>query len=109
MSESLQSAAQTGDVAVVICAENIDQRIETTLTFFEVIGDIGGKVSGDSVVTHDDPIFIVAKARGAKPLRSVFDVEQIVLAQAFERSNDGATGIELALRGPAIKVNAVAI
>ena len=90
---------------MVIRAEHVDQDLEATLAFVEVIGDIRSEIRLDAVLAHDDAIFIVAELRGAKPLRAVLLVHAILLTQFHDRAIDRTAGRELALRGPAIEAH----
>ena len=106
LAHSDQTAAHARHVAVVVRAEYVDQRVETADAFVEVIGDIRCEVSAYAVLALHDPVFIVAKGGGAKPQRAVFLIQMSSRAQPLERPIDGAAGDELALRRPAVKLDA---
>ena len=93
---------------MVVGTQNVDQHVVTTLALVEVVGDVRGEVGLDAVVADDHAILVVTELRRAEPGGAILDVEQIELAQALERSIDGAALREGTLGDPVIEVHPVA-
>ena len=70
---------QSGDVAVVVGAEHVDQAVEAALQLVPVVGDVGGEVGRFAVGADQHPVLVVAEGRRAQPER-VFAAVGVALA-----------------------------
>ena len=76
MSEIFLRRFQSGDIAVVICAEEVDEKIKPAVEFIVVIGDIGQEVGVISVALDQDTIFVITIFGGVKPQGAFFFIAE---------------------------------
>ena len=73
--QRLQGALHAGDVAVVVGAPDVDDAVEAALVLVGVVGDVGGEVGEQAVLTLDHAVLLVAEGGRAEPLGAVLHIQ----------------------------------
>ena len=105
VTQGTQGRLHPRNVTVMIRAPHIDDAIEAALQLLVMVGDVGGEVSVEPVLSLHDTILIVAEDGGAKPGGAVILVQMTVRAQFVQSARDLALVVERLLRVPAIELN----
>ena len=76
MPQSGNGGLHAGNIAVVVCAPQVDQLGVAALVFEHVVGNVRRQVGVGAVLLFQHAVFVVAKLRGAQPNRAVLFIHQ---------------------------------
>ena len=88
--ECLDGAGDAGNVAVVVGAPDIDDLVETTLEFVEMVGDVGGEIGVQAVFPLYDAVFFIAESGGTEPFGTILHVDVPFFFQQRDATCDQA-------------------
>ena len=73
-------ALETGDVAMVVGAPDVDQTLVAALKFIAMVSDVRSEIGWRAVGAYQDLVLFLAPVGGAQPLSAVFFVDNALFA-----------------------------
>ena len=77
-------SAHAGNVAMVVCAPDVDEEVEAALVLVVMVGYVRGKIGEGAVALAQHPVLVVAKAACGEPQGAVLFIEVAGLVQGLE-------------------------